>query len=179
MLRAFLAALAIVSASLVAHAQTTPPVFSADGWRMLRWPMSIDDARAALTASHVAFTSDERTGMFPRAGTQFAEVSFSTLLAHDGDRDVRIEYENHHLHEVRVIARRPSRAIAEQELARLRRQWGEPASHIAVAGIAPGVEYTWSNATTRLVLFVGHVRGSADWLATEAWSPAVPWPSWR
>jgi hypothetical protein len=177
--RPFVAGLALVCASVVVHAQTTAPTFSADGWRMLRWPMSLDETRAALAAAHAAFTTDDRTGMFPGRGAGFAEVSFTTLRIHEADREIAVEYENYHLQEVRVIARRPSRASAEQELARLRQQWGEPSTRATVVGLAPGTDYTWTNATTRLVLHVVRVPSSTDWFATQVWSPAVPWPSWR
>ncbi|MEI8255727.1 MAG: hypothetical protein WCJ30_08655 [Deltaproteobacteria bacterium] len=160
--------------------------FREDGWRMLRWSMAPDDARSALSRAGITFTSSEPTGMFPLApGTAdgragFAEVSFASLQFTLDGREVRVEFENYQLGEIRVIRRgNRDRATAERDLLRLRGVYGPERSSSPIASVAHGMEYRWTDATTTLALDVLPSPDGSGWFATEVWTPTTQWPSWR
>jgi hypothetical protein len=170
-----------------AHSTVANPRFdSVHGWRSVAWTHSIEEVRSALNRAHIAFTADERIGMFPlpvrsaneRPPLGFTEVRYVTFNGRVDGRELQIDFASERLREIRLIGRGfPTQRAAESALARLRAAFGPPRETRAAQGVQ-GTEYEWSNRDTRLVLSIIHSPMGSEWLATEAWQPIPLPPDW-
>ncbi len=177
------ALMTLTTLAMLATAEAQARSFDAvEGWRTLRWSMTLGVVREALARMSItpALETMHAMHLLPRAPSDAPDapaptvcVSYDRLTWRAGSRDARASLEGLMLREVRFVE--AGFATEHEALARraaLARRYGPP--HADTRSDAYGVEaraLRWSNASTTLELRVAHVGG--EWVAHEVWSPAL------
>jgi hypothetical protein len=163
----------IGSVLLVLACRSAPRTFAGvQGWGPLRWDMSPEAARQALTAAHVPYRDTELRGYFsaaPGAGEQAVSQHTTTrVLVLEGGGSVEFD-ECNAMAQVSIGGSGLPAKAAEDRIADVERRYGLPLRVDANAGA--DVQLVWENESTRLQLSIGHEPSTGTSSAWERYSP--------
>jgi hypothetical protein len=166
-------ALTMSSALLLLACRSAPGTFAGvQGWGPLRWEMSPEAARQALSAAHVPYRDEEMRGYFAGGpGEQaFPEHTTTRVLVLEGGTRGSVEFDEcNAMTQVSVGASGLPAKVAEDRIAELERRYGLPLRVEADPGA--DVRLVWENASTRLQLSIGHEASTDTSYAWERYSP--------